>query len=165
MPSQRPKAQPKSCPSLPAPDHLPSHRTTPAAPHHHPQTQEEASAFSLSPNSLSALLGRRHSGGKTPFHGFLPVSGGAHQGSVAPCSGPWKSGRKQDLDCLGREASAPDVGPAHRPRDHISSVPTSPSQTRASRGPVRMPVDTATLLAQAGLDPLCINKPSLNYLN
>lgn len=64
--SQRPKAQPKSCP-LPAPDHLPSHRTTPAAPHHHPQTQEEARPSLLAPISCRLCWG-----GGTPGKDPLP---------------------------------------------------------------------------------------------
>lgn len=99
--SQRPKAQPKSCPSLPAPDHLPSHRTTPAAPHHHPQTQEEARPSLLAPIPCRLCLGGGTPGKDPPSTASCLFLEAPHQGSVAPCSGPWKSSRKQDLDCLG----------------------------------------------------------------
>lgn len=129
---QRPKAQAESCASLPAPDHLPSHRTTPAAPHHHPQTQEEARPFLSAPIPCWLCWGG-DTQGKDPSHHLLPVSGGASTGQRCSMLSALEEQQETGPGLPRREASAPDVGPAHRPRDHISSVPTNPSQTRVSR--------------------------------
>ena len=63
------------------------------------------------PQFLVGSAGEETPRGKTPPTTsclFLEVP---QQGSVAPCSAPWKSSRKRDLDCLGGKLLPPMWAP------------------------------------------------------
>lgn len=82
----------------PSPSSPPLPQDDPHSPSPPPADPGGGLAFSLSPNSLSALLGKRHSGERLPPTASCLFLEAPHQGSVAPCSVPWKSGRKRDVD-------------------------------------------------------------------
>lgn len=85
------------------------------------------------PQFLVGSAGEEALWGKTPSHRLLPVFGGASSGKRCPMLSALEERQETGRGLARREASAPDVGPAHRPQDHISSLPTNPSQTRVSQ--------------------------------
>lgn len=111
---------------LSQPDHLPSHRTTPQPLTTTPQTQEAGLSwpqFLVGSAWEEALRGER-----PPSTASCCFWRRLIRGSVAPCSGPWKSSRKQDLDCLGGSL-CPRRGPC--------SQATRPHQLCAPQAPVK----------------------------